>query len=557
MSKLNQIQNALKELDGGVFQKLWDCYLKEIGYTSLNPLGSVLGSNKVRKGTPDTVIKNDNGKFVFVEYTTQQNNLFKKLGSDIDKCCNEKKTGIKNSDIEKIILCYTGRLTPKEEQNLYQKIDGTGISLKLYDIEGLSFDLYYNFPGLAKDFLGISIDTGQILTPNDFVSSYDSNKFSTPLNTDFYFRKNEIKQALSQLHSNRLLLISGKAGIGKSRLTLEIIRQFQNEHPGYKVYCVRDRGQDLFEDLRVYFSKPAKFLILIDDANRISKFDYVIHLLHDCKQEQEFKIIATVRDYAIERIRNSAQSIDDKSEIFLLPFEKSELKELIGKLFGITNNLWLDRICDIAAGNPRLAMMAAKTAIAANSLESIRDISSLYDQYFSSIKSDLQELNNPDMLRVAGIISFFRTLDKTNEKLMESIYTAFSIDENRLWQSIQRLHELELVDIYENQVVKISDQVLSTYLFYLCVFKNKVISLKVILEQFFPSQINRIRDAIYPCLNSFDYEQLANQIKPVISEQWSKYKKNNQDDKLHQLIQAFCFFCKLKHCRTSMIKYSQ
>ena len=54
MSKINQIQNAIKELDGGAFQKLADSYLKKKGYDNLMPLGSVIGANKVRKGTPSS-----------------------------------------------------------------------------------------------------------------------------------------------------------------------------------------------------------------------------------------------------------------------------------------------------------------------------------------------------------------------------------------------------------------------------------------------------------------------------------------------------------------------
>ncbi len=51
MAKINQIRNAIKELDGDAFQKLTDSYLLRKGYQQLTPIGSVTGSNKVRMPT--------------------------------------------------------------------------------------------------------------------------------------------------------------------------------------------------------------------------------------------------------------------------------------------------------------------------------------------------------------------------------------------------------------------------------------------------------------------------------------------------------------------------
>lgn len=541
MSKINQIQNALKELDGGRFQKLCDCYLQEKGHVHINPIGSVFGSDKVRKGTPDSVVKNRCGNLVFIEYTTQQDCLFSKLSSDIEKCLDESRTGISTSELGQIILCHTGRLTPKEEQQLHQKTAQLKVPLEIYGIEGISFDLYRHFPGIAKDFLGITIDTGQILSPDDFILSYGKSKLSTPLDTEFHFRDEEIEQALSHLHAGRLLLISGPPGAGKSRLALETIHQFKARNPDYELFCIRDRGQDIFEDLRVYFSKPGKFLLLVDDANRLGKFEYITHLLLDCSKHQEIKVIATVRDYAIEKVKKASSTLGDIQEISIKPFEKEEIKGLLKNIFLIKNHHWLNRICEIAKGNPRIAIMAAKTAIKENNLYSIRDVSLLYDQYFSSIREDLEALSDTNVLKVAGIISLFRSVDKKNEKLAKMIESAFAIDAAKFWRLAQQLHEHELVDMYEKEVVKVSDQVLATYLFYLCVFKNKEICLETIFEQFFPAQINRIRDSIYPCLNSFDFEQLTKDIRPVVMKLWATYRKEGNNNALDQLIDSFWF----------------
>jgi hypothetical protein len=104
MSKINQIQNRLLEMGEGGFQKLADAYLHKKGYEQINPLGSVIGSDKVRKGTPDTLIPLPNGKYVFAEYTTQEKGLYAKFKSDLDKCFDETKTGVLVKKIEEIVL---------------------------------------------------------------------------------------------------------------------------------------------------------------------------------------------------------------------------------------------------------------------------------------------------------------------------------------------------------------------------------------------------------------------------------------------------------------------
>jgi hypothetical protein len=116
--------------------------------------------------------------------------------------------------------------------------------------------------------------------------------------------------------------------------------------------------------------------------------------------------------------------------------------------------------------------MAAKIAKDSNSIESIRDVSELYDQYYSSIKSDLGALDNENILKVAGIIAFFRNVDRTNTNLMSDIKEIFGISTDDFWEASKTLHDMEVLDMYENEVVKISDQVLST-IFFISYFLRK------------------------------------------------------------------------------------
>jgi hypothetical protein len=541
MSKLNQIQRALQEIGSAEFQKLGDAFLSEKNYKNLNPLGSIIGSNKVRKGTPDTFLRNEFGRYIFVEHTTTvQDKLLKKLKKDFQKCVDESLTGISTNLLEEIIFCHTSKLTLKQENEIYQLADAHGIKCQIYGLESISLELYRYYPGLALDFLNISIDTNQILSPQSFIEGYGRNHFATPLSTEFVFREEEIEQGMEALDKNNLLLISGRTGVGKSRLTLEILKRFKERNGSYEVYCILDRGQDLFEDIQVYFSRPGHFIIFVDDANRIGKFDYFLYLLYDQKVNQRIKIVATVRDYALEKIRKLAEKNDSTAEMSINALDAHSILTIVKSHYKISNNVWLERICSIAAGNPRLALMAAKVVVEGKSDKSLKDVSTIYDQYFSSIQDDLDIFHSETTMKVAGIISFLRRIDRANHSEMSLIYSVFNIDEKAFWDEVCKLHNAEIVDLYENEAVKTADQVLSEFLFYQCFFKKNIISIETLLDNFFPSLIYRIEDSIYPCLEDFGFEKIVDQIRKPVRNKF-EYLLSNGDQDIDILIKSFWF----------------
>lgn len=544
MSRLNRIQQALKEISPGRFQKLGDTYLKKRGYERINSLGSVVGSDKVRKGTPDSFIPLENGKYIFAEHTTiSQENLFDKLRDDLDKCLDEEKTNIATDQIEEIIFCHTGQIEPRQYQSLIEKCKNQGINLNIFGVDEISHDLFEKYKGLAKDFLDVEVDTGQILSPENFVSAYGKNALTTPIDTTFQFRDEEIKDLVQKLEYNNLIFITGKAGVGKTRLALEGCRQLTANYSDYKILCIFNRHQqDLFEEIRVTLSEPGKFLILIDDANRISRFDYFVPYLQDQHQreDQKIKIIATVRDYAIHKILDIAQQYHYE-QINIEPFTDDQIKTLVKKEFGIQNSAYLERIEQIAQGNPRLALMAGKIADEYQTLDSIRDVSNLYEEYFKSIDQDLKNLKNANYLKVAGIVAFYRAIDRSNEEQMQTIDTVFEIDPDTFWQIATELHSMEILDMYETEVVKISDQVLGTYLFYRALFLDKAISFSTLLNQFFPDYRQRFIDALNPVYNAFNSDSINKVMHPEVENALDAAMQSNDEERIFHLMNSFWF----------------
>ena len=82
---IETIKQKILQLDAGSFQNLCDSYLAKIGYQDIVSLGGKAGTRKTTLGTPDTYFSTPDGKYIFVEYTTQTGDLFKKIKKDLAK----------------------------------------------------------------------------------------------------------------------------------------------------------------------------------------------------------------------------------------------------------------------------------------------------------------------------------------------------------------------------------------------------------------------------------------------------------------------------------------
>ncbi|PIE84987.1 hypothetical protein CSA08_04375 [Candidatus Gracilibacteria bacterium] len=523
MSKINQIEKALQEIDATKFHKLVDAYLSKAYEYKIVSNGTKLAEDKPIKGTPDSYVILENGNYIFIEYTTQKTNVTNKFVDDIKKCFNTSKTNIDINNIEKIILACNTDLNVSEVKTLKDLCSKNNTDCLILCNSTIANELFNKYSNIAKDFLNITVDTRQILDYDDFIQNFDSNKFSTSLNINLKGRNEEYKTLYQNINDFPIVLVTGSAGVGKTKLSIEVVKSYAKTND-YKFKAILNRGADIFDDMISYFNNEnKKYLILIDDVNRIHiALDYALNYFAEKIKSGDIKIIATVRDYAKDKIIDNILDKVNFAEFDLQALTEESIKEIIKTEFKINNTLYLDRIRDISQGNPRLAIMSALIVNKENSLEPLYDVTSIYDEYFSNIRKDLNIFDNKNLLLTIVIVSFFRTIDKSNKEHCQLIETTFNISINNLWENIEILNNLEIFDLYENEVVKISDQILSTYLFYKIVFVDKKIDIRLFLNSLFPKYIQKFVDVLSPLLNTFDTKIIINVLKQPIDELWEK-----------------------------------
>ncbi len=527
MSKINIIQNAIKELEGGSFQKLFDAYLyKKYKFKNIQTLGVQDGTNKTTKGTPDSFVVEDDGKYVLIMYGTVGTEAFGKMKKDILSCFNKDKLEIDENKIKRIICAYSSTNIHVEQQEELKSMI-SGIDIETIGLSTISHDLLVNFPFLAAEFLHIQVDTHQIFSRDEFITVYDKNGMNAPLGMDLHYREQEKEQLYSTLSSSKITLVTGVSGVGKTRLVLEVCKQFEIE--GWNVLCVKNNGELLYNDIQYYTADEGKCILFIDDANQTTSLEYILDYVTAISNNNTIKIVMTVRDYAKHRVESIVRQYVIPQEITIKVLKDEEVKEILKENLGIINENYLDRITQIAKGNIRLAILAGKISID-NGYLAIRNATDIFAQYYGKI-IETTELTE-DAINALFVVSLLGTIRYKESIIAKKILELMNINSERFIILCHDLNDRELIDMYQDEVAKVSDQSLGNYILEYVLIEKKTISIFQLLQTGFPEFKNKLVYALNTLIKLFYSEDTRNYIEEQVNISWNKADESQQAEYL-------------------------
>lgn len=521
MATITSVKNRINQLNQASFQILCDELLSKEGYPNIVSLGTQDGAEKTTRGTPDTFFCLNNGKYVFTEYTTQKTGLPAKIRADIDKCLDENYTKVPLQEIAEIVYCHTSsNISPADDRTLRLLCEKNGVKLTLIGIDSLAEKLM-KYPSIIKRNLMLSIDSEQIQTADDFIRQYDSNAMAATLATDFLFRETEIDLIDKAFDKVSAVLLTGPAGTGKTRLAVEYAKRHASKH-NETLLCIHDRSIPMYEDLKLYFEKPGDYFIFVDDANQLSELEHIIEYANKTDAGYRVRILMTVRDYAVSKVKSDISGIIRYETIPVTPFSDEEITTLAKNHYGIQNPNYLERIVQIAEGNARIAMLAGKIACDANRLDAISDVSDLYANYFGRVLHETGIDSNNSLLVSAGIMAFLNAIHLDHIDSILPILDMKGLSKSDFIENIHILHEHEIVDICNDKGVRFSEQCMANFVLKYVFFDKKAISLSVMIESCFVSYRQRTILAVNTLLGVFHNIDLKNYVEEEILSLWKK-----------------------------------
>ncbi|MFS9133319.1 ATP-binding protein [Streptococcus infantis] len=493
MSLLNKIEQAIKELEGGRFQKLGDAYLRKKYDFKIVSLGSQEGTDKTTRGTPDSYAVED-GKYVYIMYGTHKSAI-SKLEGDIQSV-KEKilEENIAKDKVGRLICCHTSsNITIKQKGHLDKMAEP--YQLELIGINEIANDLTkLDFQYLAKEYLSISESTEQVWSINDFIRIHDESKTNAPISNDYIGDVSEIVNIIKS-REKRIFLISAKPGTGKTRLAIEICTLLDRNK--YNIICVKSNNQDIYQDVKRNLNLHKENIVFIDDVNTTRNYISTLGLLNTINN---ISFILTVRDYAKEDVINNIRVYgynniepellkDDNFTKLLSQFSQTEFtrKEI-------------EHIKTISKSNPRIAVIATKLSSSQDLINFNDEIDILKDYYEEILNKNNIIYAEQKTLFILSYLKKIRLESLEENQEFKKLLKITDITNTDFKSAVEKLHERELCNIYNDKIVKIADQSLDDYIVIKFLI-NKKISILEILHELYPVNDQRVVQILNQCSN--------------------------------------------------------
>ena len=283
-----------------------------------------------------------------------------------------------------------------------------------------------------------------------------------------YWRGEEKKQFQRFIDGKKnVLIITGAAGVGKTRFIIEMAEELQNNGV-VPIFLKSDIEMQGDEILKISETK-SRYAIFIDDAHEYDKIHSLLKLASYRKCEN-FKFILTTRNQLKEYIMASA-SPEDLVLLQLDPFPQKILSEFLENELNVTDSKIRLHIWQLTRGLPLFAILCADI-VKEKKLQPL-DITKekLIEYWIKKFLSDLEKGEQKNKIEFLKVLAAVEPVSSTNEELLEAISNFLNVQGYELERIINHLCELGYIKKF-GRMIKINHDIIGNYLLYQTNIKN-------------------------------------------------------------------------------------
>lgn len=399
------------------------------------------------------------------------------------------------------------------------------INFNVYGITAIASDIYYHYPSLAKDYLGIAVPFIKSVFEIDEFVSESENGFSPSLNKKFKYREFELNLIENNIHNDSLIVLSGKPGVGKTMLAVEYAKRRKKK--GEKWAIIKAFGKPNLEEI-AESSFQYDFFVIDDLYSFGDSAASIIHLL------KNKHVIVTSRKYLVEPIKRSIGTLDVKLQVVEIPtLTDQNIAEIVKSNTEISNTECLRKIAEVAKGNPRIAFMAAEEAIK-DGPASLYNVKNIFANYYCERIETIEDQKNKSdkTLEIIGLICLLQKLSLNSLKEDDAIFDLIGISKAGFIDSIEFLNKNDIVSLTYNDIVAVSDQCLADYLAYYVFLEKRLLKFSSIIDIFFKNHADNIVGMINMLDNMFYSKEDMEYIGSEVSKSWDALKAEGDEKSL-------------------------
>jgi hypothetical protein len=273
----------------------------------------------------------------------------------------------------------------------------------------------------------------------------------------------EVQQYLNS--DNRVIVLHGSAGLGKTRLLLALTEAVGNERI---LYYVRNEAESIESEL-ASLDPDRQHILVVDDAHRFSGLKQLREVIVNPQLAGKVTLILATRSIFKDSLISQIGLLGNRFEtIEVKPLEKQNIEKILqNSPYNLTDQDIRYAIVRIAEGNPLIAGIATglhKGGINFINLTGDQVLTCFLKEIIQDlIKADINKNDAQIYILYLQILAALGSVNLDEQELQEKIHKIVGISPINEGRFVFRLVESGLVERYGN-TLKIASQVLADHI---------------------------------------------------------------------------------------------